>query len=136
MSGDPDGFLRAWHRAVEARDTAALAPLLADEVVLGAPPYWQPFEGRALVQHLLGLILETIEGFTYHRQWRDGREIALEFTGRVGGLELQGIDLISLDERSAIRRLDVLMRPANAVDALRDAIAPRMAAYLAGRDRA
>jgi hypothetical protein len=62
-----------------------------------------------------------------------GSELALEFRGRVGGLELQGIDLISLDASGRVRRLDVPMRPINAVSALRDAIAPRMAKYLAQR---
>ena len=80
---------------------------------------------------LLGLIVQPLEGFTYHREWQDGSELALEFTGRVGDLELQGIDLISLDEHARIRNIDVLMRPINAVIALRETIAPRMATYLA-----
>jgi len=61
------------------------------------------------------------------------RELALEFTGRVGELELQGIDLISLDERLHIRSLDVMIRPINAVLSLREIIAPRMASFLAER---
>jgi len=126
-----EGFLTEWHRIVRERDLPALAALLAPDVELGAPPYWEPLRGAPLVQHLLGLILETIEGFTYHREWKMGRELALEFRGRVGELELQGIDLISLDDSGRIRRLDVPMRPVNAVTALREAIAPRMAAYLA-----
>jgi len=89
--------------------------------------------GRDLVHHLLGLIVVTIEGFSYHREWQDGRELALEFTGRVDGLDLQGIDLIRLDERQRIQSLDVMIRPINAVVALRDSIAPRMAVYLAQR---
>jgi hypothetical protein len=131
----PAAFLDEWHRIVRERDVAALAGVLAPEVEIGAPPYWEPLRGAALVQHLLGLILETVEGFTYHREWKMGSELALEFRGRVGGLELQGIDLISLDAAGRIRRLDVPMRPINAVGALRDAIAPRMAEYLAGRPR-
>jgi len=131
----PDAFLAEWHRIVRERDLAALAPLLTPEVEIGAPPYREPLRGAALVQHLLGLILETVEGFTYHREWKQGGEFALEFRGRVGGLELQGIDLISLDPTGRIRRLDVPMRPVNAVVALREAIAPRMAAYLAQRAR-
>ena len=79
--------------------------------------------------------MNTIEDFTYHREWSEGRELALEFRGRVGELELQGIDLISLDERLRIGNLDVMIRPINAAVALRDAIAPRMAAYLAERSR-
>ena len=126
----PEAFLAEWHRIVRTRDVPALAALLAPDVEIGAPPYWDPLRGAALVQHLLGLILETIEGFTYHREWQQGGELALEFRGRVGGLELQGIDLITLDAAGRIRRLDVLMRPLNAVSALRDAIAPRMLEYL------
>lgn len=136
MSDAFDGFLDAWHRIVAARDTAAIAPLLADDVSVGAPPYWNRLEGRDLVAHLLGLILETIDGFTYHREWRMGGELALEFTGQVDGLDLQGIDLISLVARPdgvRVQRLDVMIRPINAVSALRDTISPRMTAYLAER---
>jgi hypothetical protein len=129
----PGAFLTEWHRVVRERDVPALAALLAPDVEVGAPPYWEPFRGAALAQHLLGLILETVEGFTYHREWCDGAELALEFRGRVGALELQGIDLISLDAAGRIRRLDVLMRPVNAVNALIEKIAPRMLQYLAER---
>ena len=133
---DAADFLRAWHRVVSLRDRDALRELLADEISIGSPPYWQRFEGREIAHHLLGLILETIEGFTYHRQWQLGSELALEFTGRVGAVELQGIDLITLDERFAIGKLDVLIRPIAAIEALRDTIAPRMTEFLRRRSRA
>jgi hypothetical protein len=127
------GFLDEWHRIVSERDLDALQAVLAEDVSLGAPPYWGRLRGRGLVHHLLGLIVGTIEGFRYHREWQNGRELALEFTGRVGELELQGIDLITLDERLRIQSLDVMIRPINAVLALRESIAPRMAAFLAER---
>ena len=136
MTGEVEIFLEEWHRIVAEKDLDALPRLLAADVSLGAPPYWPRFEGRELVRHLLGLILETIEGFTYHREWRDGGELALEFRGRVGDLELQGIDLISLNDRAELRRLDVLMRPTNAVDRLQQTIAPRMASFLSSSSRA
>ena len=60
-------------------------------------------------------------------------DVPLEFTGRVGELELQGIDLITLDDRFAIAKLDVLMRPIDAIAALREIVAPQMTAYLARR---
>jgi hypothetical protein len=133
MADDVGRFLEEWHRIVSERDLEALRGALAEDVSLGAPPYWGRLRGREIVHRLLGLIVGTIEGFTYHREWQAGRELALEFTGRVGGLELQGIDLISLDERLRIRSLDVMIRPINAVVALRDIIAPRMASFLAER---
>ena len=130
MAADPEAFLPAWHRIVRERDFEALAGVLAPDVAIGAPPYWTKLNGEKLVHHLLGLVIETIDGFTYHREWRNGVELALEFTGRVGDMDLQGIDLITLDASNRIQNLDVLMRPVNAVIALQKAIAPRMAAFL------
>jgi hypothetical protein len=130
---DVADFLSRWHRIVADRDLTALRDVLADGVSIGAPPYWQRIEGRDVVHHLLGIILHTVEDFTYRREWREGRELALEFTGRAGGLELQGIDLITLDERLAITKLDVLMRPLAAVEKLREVVAPQMSAFLARR---
>jgi hypothetical protein len=127
-------FLARWHPVVQERDLVELEKLLASDVTMGAPPYWDKLSGRPLVHHLLGLIIHTIEDFTYHREWHDdslGRgEIALEFRGHVGELDLQGIDLISLNEHGEIRNLDVVIRPMNALSALRDVIAPQMADYL------
>jgi hypothetical protein len=133
---DADAFLTDWHRIVAEKDRDGLRARLAEHVSLGAPPYWTKLEGRDVVHHLLGLILDTIEGFTYHREWREGAELALEFRGRVGELELQGIDLITLDERSRVANLDVLMRPAAAIAALREVIAPKMMAFFAAREKA
>ena len=128
---DAEAFLERWHPIVRERDVPALATVLAPGIELGAPPYWERLRGAPVCHHLLGLILETIEGFRYHREWIDGRELALEFTGRVGELDLQGVDLITLDTEGHILRLDVVIRPVNSVNALIAAIAPQMAAFLA-----
>jgi hypothetical protein len=129
-----DDFLSEWHRIVAERDRDALRAVLAEDVSIGAPPYWNRIQGRDVVHHLLGIIIDTIEGFTYHREWQRGNELALEFTGRVGELELQGIDLITLDDWFAIGKLDVLMRPLDAILALREIVAPQMTAFLARRN--
>jgi hypothetical protein len=132
---DGAAFLREWHRIVAERDLDALRAVLAEGVSIGAPPYWQRFAGRDVVHHLLGIILHTIQGFTYHREWQDGSELALEFTGRVGELELQGIDLITLDDRLAIAKLDVLMRPLGAIEQLQKIVAPQMMEFFARKER-
>ena len=134
MAADAGAFLARWHEVVAKRDLEGLRGLVAERVTLGAPPYWNKFDDREMVLHLLGLIVHTIEGFRYHREWVRGNELALEFRGCVDGMEIQGIDLITLDEEGRVRDLEVPMRPLNAVTALRDRIAPRMLEYL--RDRA
>ena len=129
MASAPEDFLPAWHRIVRDRDLGALAGALAPDVTIGAPPYWNKLSGEKVVHQLLGLVIETIEGFTYHREWQNGVELALEFTGRVGDLDVQGIDLITLDASNRIQNIDVLMRPVNTVIELQKRITPRMAAF-------
>lgn len=123
-------FLDEWHRIVAQGDLDALREILREDVTIGAPPYWTPLRGRPIVHQLLSIILETIEGFTYFREWQDGRELALEFRGKVGDLDVQGIDLITLDAEGRIQNLDVLMRPTNTILRLQERIAPRMAEFL------
>jgi hypothetical protein len=126
-------FLERWHRIVVARDLDSLSEILAAAPTLGAPPYWQRLAGRDVVHHLLGIIIETIEEFTYHREWVDERELALEFTGKVAGMDLQGIDLISIDRAGRLVNIDVMIRPINAVEALMERVTPRMTEFFAAR---
>jgi hypothetical protein len=129
-----DEFLAKWHRLVRERDLVALEKILAEDVSMGAPPYWDKVKGRPIVHHLLGLIIHTIEDFTYHREWHDDSrgkgEIALEFRGHVGEVNLQGIDLITLNDRGEMKNLDVMIRPMNALAALKDIVAPQMMEFL------
>ena len=126
-------FLDHWHRIVETRDLDALGAILAESPTLGAPPYWQKLAGRDVVHHLLGIIIETIEGFTYHREWINESELALEFTGQVAGMDLQGIDLITIDPAGRLVNIDVMIRPINAVHALMERVTPRMTEFFAAR---
>lgn len=130
MTAHADEFLVAWHRAVAERDPEALGALLSPDISMGAPPYWKRLEGKMIVQALLGVIVDTIDDFAYQRELIDGSNLALEFTGRVGELELQGIDLITLDDNGRLTQLDVMIRPINAMLALRDSVAPKIAVAL------
>ena len=134
MASVTEEFLAKWHPLVIGRDLAALEKILAEDVSMGAPPYWDTLSGRPIVHHLLGLIINTIEDFTYHREWHDDSrgegEIALEFKGHLGELDLQGIDLITLNDRGELQHLDVMIRPMNALEELRNIIAPQMIAFL------
>ena len=55
-----------------------------------------------------------------------------EFKGHVGDLNVQGIDLITLNDRGELQNLDVMIRPMNALESLRDIIAPQMMEFLRG----
>lgn len=130
MSADASAFLTRWHVIVAAKDLEGLGTILAPDVTMGAPPYWTRLQGRDVVRYLLGIIINTIEDFTYRREWISGSELALEFTGHVGDRQLQGVDLVTLDREGRVRNLDVMIRPINALMALRDKVAPQMSEFL------
>jgi len=134
MHEGAQNFLRLWQSVVDDRDAKGIEQLLADDISMGAPPYWNRIDGKETVGYLLGIISETIVNFTYHRTWVDERELALEFTGQVGDCELQGIDLITIDDTGLITRLDVMIRPENALAALRECVAPRMLEFFERRN--
>ena len=113
MSADSKVFLEQWHKIVATRDIEGLAAVLAEDVTLGAPPYWAKLETKEVVLRLLEIIINTIDEFTYHREWINGSELALEFRGSVDGLGLQGIDLITLNDEGKIQNIDVMIRPMN-----------------------
>lgn len=129
MQVDAHTFLTRWQHIVDNRDAEGLGQALADEISMGAPPYWNRIEGKEVVAHLLRIIAETIEDFTYHRRWISGRELALEFHGHVEDCQLQGIDLITINEAGLITRLDVMIRPENALATLRERVGPRMTKF-------
>lgn len=106
-------FLDSWHRAVETRDEALLASIIAEGCELHSPVVWKPTADKHYLLHILMGVITTVDGFDYRRQWVDGNEILLEFTGTVDGKGLVGIDKISLDDDGHMSRIEVLIRPMN-----------------------
>jgi hypothetical protein len=48
------------------------------------------------------------------REWIDGKDWALEFSGKIDDIEFKGIDLITLGEDNKIKLIEVMLRPPNA----------------------
>ena len=122
--------LARWHRMVAERDLAALPALLHPDAVFRSPVAHKPYPGAAAVALILGNVIEVFEGFTYHRQFAsaDGLNAALEFSARVAGRELKGVDLIRFDDAGRIVEFEVMIRPASALAALGEAMGRRLAA--------
>lgn len=70
--------------------------------------------------------------FTYLRELatEDGLSVVLEFSAQVNGKQLKGIDLLRFDQAGKIVEFEVMIRPLNALHALGEAMAQRLAAYL------
>jgi hypothetical protein len=119
--------LTAWHRFVAEKDIAYLDDLLDDNVSFRPPTYWKTRIGKPITMLILSSVMEIFEDFEYRRQWIDGENWALEFSARIGDLALKGVDLIRI-ENNKIVDLEVLIRPPNAINALRHEMVTRLAA--------
>ncbi|MNY31347.1 hypothetical protein D3C86_1655090 [compost metagenome] len=54
----------------------------------------------------------------------------LEFSARVGGKELKGIDMIRFNEQGKIVEFEVMVRPLSGLQALGEEMGRRLGAYL------
>jgi ketosteroid isomerase-like protein len=131
MSGAPKAsvraFLERWHGFVADGDPARLDAVLADDVVFHAPAYIKPRRGKAETKLVLATVAQVFEDFRYHRQWVEGDDIALEFSARIGKLDLKGVDLVRVNADGRAVDFEVMVRPINALEALFKAMAERIA---------
>ena len=124
--------------ALETKDAAAVEALLAEDVVFRSPALFKPYAGRAATMVFLRAAMETFEDFRYVRTFTedDGRGHVLMFTASVAGRELEGMDVVSLDEDGLVSEFRVLIRPMTGLVSLAGAMAPRVAGPLAELSRA
>lgn len=125
--------LQRWHEMVARQDLAALPELLAANVVFRSPMAHTPYPGPMVVSTILNTVLKVFNDFTYHRQLAtaDGLSVVLEFSARVDGRDLKGIDMIRFDEQGKIVDFEVMVRPMSGLQALGAEMGQRLGAYLA-----
>lgn len=110
--------LARWHEFVETGNPAILDEILAETVKFHSPFLWKPKDGKAATVKILTTVVTVFEDFRYVREIVDAPHCALEFEARIGELTLHGVDLIQIDESGKIIDFEVMIRPANALQAL------------------
>ena len=123
-----DSRLDAWHRVVQQRDMVGLRTLLHPQVKFSSPAFLAPKEGADTAFFILSNVIEIFHEFTYHRQWIEGDDFALEFSATVGDKRVKGIDLIHWDAEGLITDFEVMIRPLSGLAALAEEMNRRFAA--------
>ena len=116
-----------FQRAFLARDTDAIAEMLAPDVVLSSPIISTRFRGRAEVAGLFGAVLEALEDFRYTDTIEAESTLVVGFKAKAGRQELQGVDLFRFDGDGKISEITVFIRPLAGLTALAAALGPRLA---------
>ena len=113
---DPAAALARWHAVVRSRDTGALPALIAPDAVFRSPAVHTPQEGRdTVVAYLTAAFTVLGPELTYEREWLGADSAVLQFRTVVGGLDVSGVDIITLDDDGQIIDFTVMVRPAKAL---------------------
>jgi hypothetical protein len=99
----------------EDREPAAATALLREDARLKPPTYWKTWEGVEPVRRLLGFAAYNIDKLVYTHIYWDGPHAAFQFIATVGGMELSGVDLVTLDDAGRIQEIEIVARPPKTV---------------------
>ncbi|ACU74076.1 conserved hypothetical protein [Catenulispora acidiphila DSM 44928] len=121
--------MHPFRAAVEARDTAAIEAMLAENVVFTSPVAFKPYPGKAITAAILRGVLRVFEDFRYVREiaGADGRDHALVFTATVNGKQVNGCDFLHVDDDGLIDDFMVMVRPLSGAQALAEAMGAEFA---------
>jgi hypothetical protein len=117
--------LETWHRLVRTQDRSGLNALLADDVVFYSPVVHAPQRGKALVAAYLSAAFTVFfnASFRYVREIVGTSDAMLEFETDVGGILVNGVDLIKWDDAGRIVEFKVMIRPLKAINLIHQRMA-------------
>lgn len=110
--------LERWHEVVRTRNPALLNQVLAEDATFHSPILFKPQQGRDLVSLYLIGAMQVIANpsFRYVRQLSEGNDAVLEFESEVDGIHVNGVDMITWDDRGMITDFKVMIRPLKAIN--------------------
>ena len=128
MNGGEYGLAK-WHEYMDSRgDLTLLGAMVDDDAVFHSPVVHTPQVGKAKVMAYLGAAAQVLggDGFAYVRELVDGNHVLLEFTNQLGGIHVNGIDLIEFDDAGKIKDFKVMVRPMKAMNKLWELMAAQL----------
>ena len=111
-----------WHKVVQNKDLNLLSELLSDGVVFYSPILYKPQHGKPLTQmYLKGAMHVLLNGsFQYVNEVINNNCSVLEFTTTIDQIEVNGVDMITWDEKGQITEFKVMLRPYSAIQKVKE----------------
>jgi hypothetical protein len=118
-----------FRHAIERSDLPAVLETLAPDVTFISPIVFQPYHGRDAVGLVLAAVMQVFTDFRYVAEYASAGGHVLRFHTRVGGRDLDGVDILTFDASGLIAEFTVMVRPYSAATALREAMAAALAGH-------
>jgi hypothetical protein len=105
---------------VDTGRTDELHGMLADDAVFYSPAVFTPQEGRVKTTAYLAAAMKLFAdtGFHYVEKWYSDNSAVLEFAADIGGIHVNGIDMIHWNDDGKITSVKVMLRPLKALQAV------------------
>jgi len=116
---DSHKALARWHEvAARGSKPDELAAILHENAVFHSPVVHTPQKGRPIVVAYLSAASHTLgnDSFRYVGEIIGDRTVVLEFETEMGGVFINGIDMITFDEGGLITEFKVMVRPLKAIN--------------------
>jgi hypothetical protein len=120
-----------WHRLVQTKDAAGLNDLIAEDAVFHSPVVHTPQRGKKLTCLYLSAAFKVLfnDSFRYVREVVDENHAVLEFELQLEGITVNGVDMITWNDRGQITDFKVMLRPLKAVNLIHQKMAQMLESY-------
>ena len=109
--------IEKWHEIVESGKSENLSDLIDNDCVFFSPVVFSPQEGKELTIKYLSAAALVFgdDSFKYTNEIVNEKNACLEFELELDGIKINGVDLISWNEKNKINEFKVLIRPLKGV---------------------
>lgn len=130
----PHPVVERYRSAMESGDSEGVVATLAPEVSIHVAVHDEPLRGLQVARHLFPIVLSTFRDLRFTEVLSSAGRVALVFRARIGERpgEVEGVNLMRVDDHTGhITEVTVMVRPLVELQALAEAVGPKMAEAMA-----
>ena len=114
--------IKEWHEIVKSGNTENLSSIIDSDCIFYSPVVFTPQKGKELTIKYLSAAALVFgdDSFKYIKQVINEKNACLEFELKLNGIEINGVDLISWNDKNKISEFKVLIRPLKGVQLIHE----------------
>jgi hypothetical protein len=114
--------IKEWHEIVKSGNTENLPSIIDSDCIFYSPVVFTPQKGKELTIKYLSAAALVFgdDSFKYIKEVINEKNACLEFELKLNGIEINGVDLISWNDKNKISEFKVLIRPLKGVQLIHE----------------
>ena len=114
--------IKEWHEIVKSGNTEKLSSIIDSDCIFYSPVVFTPQKGKELTIKYLSAAALVFgdDSFKYIKEVINEKNACLEFELKLNGIEINGVDLISWNDKNKISEFKVYIRPLKGVQLIHE----------------